>query len=237
MLKFLTFVSALTTIFLSVNARKHCPYGNGLYCGDVLGREKDVLYRCSGKSSFKLIEKCQYGCYQDKPGSPDYCKPSGDQAVSGDSQNNPKCSNGTNPDNSNNSTDSYTSTLGVENYPLVFEFRNGQCTDWADARYAQITGHHISWSGDARLWSSRAKADSKWTEADKPKVPSIIVLQPGSQGAGGPGHVAVVERINTDGSVYTSNYNFRFGGKGGVGVKSYGDFETGKGVSFIWYGK
>ncbi|ORX91474.1 hypothetical protein K493DRAFT_304014 [Basidiobolus meristosporus CBS 931.73] len=182
-----------------------------------------------------MVKRCEYGCIQNKPGSPDYCNKSGDQAIGGDNQRNPKCSGGTDPNT--NGTDTYTSTIGVANFPLTFRFRNGQCTDWADARYAQITGHHISWYGDARLWTARALASGQWTVSKSPKVPSIIVLQPGAQGAGGPGHVAVVETINEDKSVYTSNYNFRFGGKGGVGILSYGDFRPGDGVDFIWRDK
>ncbi|MDQ2716248.1 MAG: CHAP domain-containing protein [Chloroflexota bacterium] len=86
-------------------------------------------------------------------------------------------------------------------------FAYGQCTYWANMRYHQLTGHWVPWLGNAYQWSAGARA-SGWVVSATPKVPSIIVLQPGVQGAGGYGHVAVVERINSDGSVYASNYNW-----------------------------
>ncbi|ORY04184.1 hypothetical protein K493DRAFT_380717, partial [Basidiobolus meristosporus CBS 931.73] len=114
---------------------------------------------------------------------------------------------------------------------LVFQFDNGQCTDWADARYAQLTGHHVSWSGDARTWANKARNTPGWSVSTRPIKPSIIVLQPGVQGAGGAGHVAVVESIKSNGEVYTSNYNYN----GGPYVKTYTTFESGYGISYIWY--
>ncbi|KAK9765574.1 hypothetical protein K7432_005995 [Basidiobolus ranarum] len=114
---------------------------------------------------------------------------------------------------------------------LEFRFHNGQCTDWADARYAQLTGHHISWSGDARTWASKARSASGWTVSATPKQPSIIVIQPGVQGTGSPGHVAVVEKIDSSGSVSTSNYNYN----GGPYIQKSATFKTGNGVDFIWF--
>jgi len=65
-------------------------------------------------------------------------------------------------------------------------------------------------------------------------VPSIIVLAPGVQGSGGFGHVAVVERINPDGSVYVSTWNWYAGG-GGWARTSYWTFYPGPGVTFVWH--
>ena len=65
-------------------------------------------------------------------------------------------------------------------------------------------------------------------------MPSIIVLAPGVQGAGGFGHVAVVERINSDGSVYVSTWNWYAGG-GGWARTSYWTFYPGPGVTFVWH--
>ncbi|ORX95743.1 hypothetical protein K493DRAFT_337193 [Basidiobolus meristosporus CBS 931.73] len=112
---------------------------------------------------------------------------------------------------------------------LEFLFKNGQCTDWADARYAQLTGHHVEWRSDAKNWANDARSNG-WTVSSKPQSPCIIVLQPGSQGIGASGHVAVVESINSDGSVYTSNYNFN----GGPYIKAYTTFKSGNGVDYIW---
>jgi len=53
------------------------------------------------------------------------------------------------------------------------------------------------------------------------------------EGASYFGHVAVVERINKDGSVYTSNYNWY--ANGGWDILSYVTFYPGSGVSFTWH--
>ena len=110
-------------------------------------------------------------------------------------------------------------------------FAFGQCTYWANMRYHQLTGLWVPWLGNAYQWSYGAAA-SVWVVSSTPKVPSIIVLQPGVQGAGGYGHVAVVERINSDGSVYTSNMNMYANG-GGWDIVSYVTYTRGPGVSFV----
>jgi surface antigen len=112
-------------------------------------------------------------------------------------------------------------------------FAFGECTYWADLRYHQLTGYWVPWLGNAYQWAAGAAA-SGWVVSSTPRVPSIIVLQPGVQGAFGVGHVAVVERINSDGSVYTSNMNMYSNG-GGWDIVSYATFTPGPGVSFVWY--
>ena len=109
-------------------------------------------------------------------------------------------------------------------------FSPGQCTWWADYRYHQLTGFAIPWSGNASAWAYNAAGYGGWVVSDTPRVPSIIVLQPGVQYASGWGHVAIVERINPDGSVYTSNYNVV-----GWGVLSYATYHPGPGVSFVYH--
>lgn len=112
-------------------------------------------------------------------------------------------------------------------------FTYGQCTYWADYRYHQWTGIWVPWGGDAWAWADGARA-SGWVVSSSPHVPSIIVLQPGVQGASGYGHVAFVESINSDGSVHSSNWNWYTNG-GGWATLSYFDFYPGPGVSFVWY--
>lgn len=112
-------------------------------------------------------------------------------------------------------------------------FTYGQCTYWADLRYHQLTGYWVPWGGDAYAWAYGARA-SGWIVSSSPHVPSIIVLGPGVQGASGFGHVAVVERINSDGSVTTSNWNWYAGG-GGWARTSYWTFYPGPGVTFVWH--
>ena len=109
-------------------------------------------------------------------------------------------------------------------------FSPGQCTWWADYRYHQLTGFPIPWSGNASAWAYNAPGYSGWVVSDTPRVPSIIVLQPGVQYASGWGHVAIVEKINPDGSVYTSDYNIV-----GWGVLSYATYHPAPGVSFVYH--
>jgi len=115
--------------------------------------------------------------------------------------------------------------------PNRFSF--GQCTFWADLRYNQLTGHFVDWIGNAYQWYYGAKSAPGWIVSTTPHVPSIIVLQPYVEGAGGYGHVAVVERINSDGSVYTSNMNWY--ANGGWDRVSYWNFTPGSGVVFVWH--
>jgi surface antigen len=111
-------------------------------------------------------------------------------------------------------------------------FFYGQCTYWANMRYHQLTHHWIPWLGNAYQWAYEAPAYG-WTIADTPDPngPSIMVFSPYSEGAGAYGHVAVVEHTNSDGSVYTSNWNW----DGLWATQSWMNFYPGNGVSFIWF--
>lgn len=112
-------------------------------------------------------------------------------------------------------------------------FAFGNCTYWASLLYHQMTGYWVPWLGDAWAWTGGAYS-SGWVVSSQPIVPSIIVLQPGVQGAGYAGHVAVVIGINKDGSVLTSNMNwYQYGG--GWDRVSYVTFHPGYGVSFVWF--
>lgn len=108
-------------------------------------------------------------------------------------------------------------------------FFYGQCTYWANMRYHSLTGVWIAWIGNADQWVSGAISRS-WVVSGTPHIPSIIVLQPFVQGAGYYGHVAVVEKINPDGSVLTSNWNWA----GSWGATTDVTFTPGSGVTFIW---
>ncbi len=108
-------------------------------------------------------------------------------------------------------------------------FFYGQCTYWANMRYHNLTGVWVTWLGNANQWASGA-ANSGWVVSGTPKVYSIIVLQAWVQGAGYYGHVAVVEKINADGSVLTSNWNWA----GNWARETFVTFRPGPGVSFIW---
>lgn len=108
-------------------------------------------------------------------------------------------------------------------------FFYGQCTYWANMRYHELTGKWVPWLGNAWQWEAGAE-EYGWIVSATPRLHSIIVLQPGVQGAGWYGHVAIVEQINANGSVLTSNWNWA----GGWATLSYVTFYPGSGVSFVW---
>ncbi len=114
--------------------------------------------------------------------------------------------------------------------PEVWPF--GVCTYWANLRYHELTGHWVTWLGNAYQWVDGARL-AGWNVSTSPHVPSIIVLMPGVQGASGYGHVAVVESASGN-TVHTSNMNWYANG-GRYGQESYYDFTTGPGIYFIWY--
>lgn len=112
-----------------------------------------------------------------------------------------------------------------------------QCTYWAQKRYHDLTGIWTPCTGNGYQWASQAAANG-WIVSSQPPTnqPSVICLQPGVQLSDRNfGHVGVVERVNSDGSVYTSNYNVypHIGDK----VTVYVTFRTGNGVSFIYAGQ
>ncbi len=113
-------------------------------------------------------------------------------------------------------------------------FAFGQCTYYASMRYHELTGKWVPWLGNAYQWAYEASGFG-WVVSPKPRVPSIIVLQPGVQGAGWYGHVAIVESINPDGSVSTSGWNWYGPGGAGWARLSVVSFRPGPGVSFVWH--
>ncbi|HEU5381830.1 MAG TPA: CHAP domain-containing protein [Ktedonobacteraceae bacterium] len=108
----------------------------------------------------------------------------------------------------------------------------GQCTYWANLRYHTLTGHWIPWNGNASQWVAGARS-AGWTVSTTPHVPSIMVLMPGVQGAGGYGHVAIVESVSGN-TVHVSNMNWYSNG-GGFNITSNADFTTGSGTYFVWH--
>ena len=113
-------------------------------------------------------------------------------------------------------------------------YPKGQCTWWADERYHQLTGYYVPWSANAKDWITGAQSNG-WNVSSTPHVPSILVLQPGTQGADPTfGHVAIVEKVNADGSVYTSAQNVT--GVQLVNGVAYLSYKPGNGVTFIWAG-
>jgi N-acetylmuramoyl-L-alanine amidase len=114
---------------------------------------------------------------------------------------------------------------GVSNpYPY------GQCTWYASQRYFQLHGVYVPWTTNADAWEWAARAaDFHWNISSQPTVGAIMDLQPFVQGAGGLGHVGVVESVLGDGSVIASSQNW---GPDYVDVTTF-HFYPGAGVSFI----
>jgi surface antigen len=124
--------------------------------------------------------------------------------------------------------------VGVPAAPSGFDnasnhFYYGQCTYWAAMRYHELTGSWVPWLGNADQWVAGA-ANNGWVVSNTPKLHSIIVLQPYVQGAGYYGHVAIVEQINSNGSVLTSNWNWA----GSWGATTDVMFSPGYGVNFVY---
>jgi len=121
---------------------------------------------------------------------------------------------------------SASSPVGSGNY-----FPYGQCTWWANQRYHQLHGVFVPWRTQSNAWQWTARAyQFGWHVSRSPRVGSIIDLQPWVQGAYGLGHVAVVERVLSNGHVITSNMNW-----GAYPWRvTYVQFSPGPGVTFIY---
>jgi surface antigen len=115
--------------------------------------------------------------------------------------------------------------------PGVNVFPYPSCTWWADQRYYQIHGIFVPWHTQANAWQWADRAyQYGWHVSRSPVLGAIINLQPGVQGAGYLGHVAVVEKILSNGHVIASNMSW------GAYPASVTDveFAPGPGVTFLW---
>jgi surface antigen len=116
-------------------------------------------------------------------------------------------------------------TLAVNVFP------QGQCTWWANQRYFQLHGTYVPWRTGADAWQWVARAhEYHWHVSPDPVPGSIIVLQPGVEGAYGLGHVAVVEKLLGKGRVLASTMNW---GTAPWKVQ-YVVYNAGPGVAFIY---
>ncbi|WP_366515894.1 CHAP domain-containing protein [uncultured Bifidobacterium sp.] len=94
----------------------------------------------------------------------------------------------------------------------AYEF--SQCTWWAYTRRHQLglpVGSHL---GNGRDWAASAKALGYWVDDTPRNVGDVIVFQAGQEGSDAfYGHVAIVEKINADGSIVTSECGAVMNGK------------------------
>jgi surface antigen len=139
-----------------------------------------------------------------------------------------KASNGVQPGSISSQAPRGGAAIGTSN-PFPF----GQCVWWADQRYYQLHGIFVPWRTNAMAanWVNRAR-EFGWHVSGIPKVGSIMVLQPGVQGAYSAGHVAVVEQLLSSGSVIASSMNW---GSNPTMVTD-STFHLGPGVAFISQG-
>lgn len=94
---------------------------------------------------------------------------------------------------------------------LAYEF--SQCTWWAYTRRHQLGLPVGSYFGNGAQWANSARALG-YSVDNNPQVGDVVVFQPGQEGAVAYyGHVAIVEKVNEDGSIVTSESNAGTGGK------------------------
>ena len=99
----------------------------------------------------------------------------------------------------------------------------GYCTWWAYQRRAELGRPIGSFWGNATSWAGFA-ASAGFKVDSRPEVGAILQS---SGGWGGYGHVAIVERVNSDGSVYVSEMNYQ-----GWSVKSNRTIAAGQAGSY-----
>ncbi len=109
----------------------------------------------------------------------------------------------------------------------------GQCTWWAYTRRTELglpVGSHF---GNAQSWGVSASALGYWVDNTPRHVGDIVVFSPGQQGADSYyGHVAIVEKVNEDGSIEISESNVE--GLGVISSRSFTAAEAGQ-LTFIHY--
>ncbi|KAJ9082078.1 hypothetical protein DSO57_1007935 [Entomophthora muscae] len=82
----------------------------------------------------------------------------------------------------------------------------GQCSEWADGGYFQLTGFH-GFKGDAVNWTREAISSQDWSIFDTPVYPSIAVA-PISSNTSPYGHVYIVASIASNGKLCTGTPPF-----------------------------
>jgi len=109
----------------------------------------------------------------------------------------------------------------------------GQCTDGAMQKWFEQYGSYPAVRGNAMDWAASAQADG-WTVVTDPEPRSIVVFQPGVQGASGYGHVAWVNSTSQhfDG-VYVNITEMNNSQYGGVGAWWTRDVKSVPGMSYI----
>lgn len=99
----------------------------------------------------------------------------------------------------------------------------GYCTWYAYNRRAELGRPVGSFWGNASTWASYARGSGYLVN----NSPAVGAVMQNSYQAGGYGHVAVVESVNGDGSIYVSEMNYA-----GWNVKSYRTVSAGEAAGY-----
>ncbi|KFI93809.1 CHAP protein [Bifidobacterium saguini DSM 23967] len=104
----------------------------------------------------------------------------------------------------------------------------GQCTWYAYQRRTEL-GLPIGGSfGDARSWANSASSRGYWVDNTARHTGDVVVFAPGQENADSYyGHVGVVEKVNSDGSIEISESNYK-----GLGVISTRTFTAEQASTF-----
>jgi surface antigen len=111
-------------------------------------------------------------------------------------------------------------------------FPVGQCTFYAEQKAHQYMGVWPHFTGNADDWVATAER-SGWPVGTSPRIGSVIVFQPGTDGAEGDGHVAFVTNYypSTD-RVVISEMNFA--GPGRVDTRTITNGTDNPGIKYIY---
>lgn len=99
----------------------------------------------------------------------------------------------------------------------------GYCTWYVYNRRAELGRPVGSFWGNASTWASYARGSGYMVN----NAPRVGAVMQDSYSAGGYGHVAVVESVNADGSIYVSEMNYA-----GWNVKSYRTLSAGEAARY-----
>jgi surface antigen len=99
----------------------------------------------------------------------------------------------------------------------------GYCTWYAYNRRAQLGRPVGSFWGNASTWASYARGSGYLVN----NTPAVGAVMQDSYSAGGYGHVAVIESVNADGSIYVSEMNYA-----GWNVKSFRTLSAGEAARY-----
>lgn len=94
-------------------------------------------------------------------------------------------------------------------------YPNGNCTWYAYGRYAEVRGAFANLPlGDAGTWYENATSFNRgdFSQGAQPQLGAIICFKDSVNPSSHPGHVTVVEQINSDGSIVVSQSGYSTSG-------------------------